>query len=102
VARIRQAGLLVSVCGHVLWTAVTLLIDCMHRALHALRATMPDLGPIVPHTPLETRMILPLLRKALHDHVDQVDQERAAAHHQQLDAQAAQGHHAWCGCRVGS
>jgi hypothetical protein len=89
VSRIRQEGLPVSVYGHVIWTAVSLLAYYMPNALSALREAMPDLGPIQPHSALETRMILPLLRRALHDYVEQVDQARAATHQQQLRNQAA-------------
>jgi multidrug resistance efflux pump len=49
---------------------------------------MPAQGDIQPHSWLETKLILPVLRRAVHDHVEQVDQARAAIHRQQLDAQA--------------
>jgi hypothetical protein len=72
VARIRQEGLPVQVYGHVVWTAVSLLTSHMQGALIALREDMPALGEIWPHSGLETGLVLPVLGRAVHDHVGQV------------------------------
>jgi hypothetical protein len=76
------------VYGDVLWTAVQMLAENMHKELITLRDTVPWLRTIEPGSQLEAVLVLPVVRRAVHNFIRVHDRQIAAAHDRRVQASA--------------